>query len=126
MIENKIGSFGYPNGKKIEYFLDEFESFCKENGEELFKDDLKNWAVWLNSPWSQAHEHYEISVNCKDAYTEMDENDPTWKCEYSIVGYELFSASVIGYGNTEIEALEDCIGHFKYLQEKYNPEGESC
>lgn len=88
--------------------------------------DLEDLAVWINSPWSQIHEKYEIKLNCKDAYTEMDPNEPAWRCEYSITGYEGIQASVFGYGNTEVEALHDCVCLFKYLQKTYNPDDESC
>ena len=54
----------------------------------------------------------------------MDENEPIWRCEYSIVGYDCISASVLGYGYTEVEALKDCKLHFRMLQNKYNPEDE--
>jgi len=123
MKKYKAGSFCFD--KEIVYYTDNFIDFYKENDEELTKEDMEEWAVWINSPWSQVHEKYEIQCNCKDAYTQMDENEPVWKCEYSIVGYDGISASVIGYGNTEFEALENCKDHFKMLQEKYNTENES-
>lgn len=107
------------------YYIDDFIHFYKENEEELTKEEMEDWAVWINSPWSQINEKYEIRCNCKDAYTEMDKNEPIWKCEYSIVGYDGISASIIGYGNTETEALENCKLHFKMLQKKYNTQNDS-
>lgn len=59
------------------YYTDDFVTFYNEDDEELNKGDLEQMAVWINSPWSQAHEKYEIRCNCKDAYTQMDENEPT-------------------------------------------------
>lgn len=88
-------------------------------------DLLENWAVTLNSPWSQVHEHYRIEANCKDAYTEMDENEPTCRCRYHVIGYEGIEAEVIGYGNTEEEALADCKKLFKYLQDNFNKDDVS-
>ena len=123
MKKYKAGSFCF--NEEIVYYTDDFISFYKENDEELTKEDMEEWAVWINSPWSQVHEKYEIKCNCKDAYTQMDTNEPVWKCKYSIVGYDGISASVIGYGNTEFEALKSCKDHFKMLQEKYNKENES-
>ncbi len=123
MKKYKAGSFFFY--EEIIYYTDDFISFYKENDEELTKEDMKEWAFWINSPWSQVHEKYEIRCNCKDAYTPMKENEPVWKCEYSIVGYEGISVSIIGYGNTEFKALENCKDHFKMLQEKYNTENES-
>lgn len=111
--------------KEEHYYTDDFVTFYNENDEELSKEDLEQWTVWINSPWSQAHEKYEIRCNCKDAYTQMDENEPTWECEYSIIGYDDISASVIGYGDTPEEALRKCNELFQMLQDKYNVEDKS-
>ena len=107
------------------YYTDDFIKFYDEKNNELSIDDLSNWAIWINSPWSQVHERYKIVCNCESAYVEMDKNEPTWKCEYSIIGYDGVCAIVVGYGNTEVEALEECKKHFDYLQETYNKEDES-
>lgn len=119
MKKCKAGSFYVY--EEINYYTDDFVTFYKENDDELSKDDIEIWSKWINSPWFQDHEQYIIDVNCKNAYTPMDENDPIWRCEYSIVGYDMITASVFGYGNTEVEALEDCKNHFQMLQDKYNP-----
>lgn len=111
--------------KKENYYTDDFAIFYKEDKSELTEQELEKWMVCLNSPWSQAHEKYTISCNCKDAYTEMDKEEPIWKCEYSVVGYDGISATILGYGNTEIVALEECKMHFQILQELYNPNKES-
>ena len=100
-IENKDGEFEIPKVADSE--------------------DLNRWAIILNSPWSQADERYIIEFNCKDAYTQMDEKEPKYRCIYTVVGYEL----ITGYGNTEEEALKDCKDLFKYLQENFNPEDKS-
>jgi len=123
MKKYKAGSFSF--NKEIVYYTDDFINFYKENNEKITKKEVEEWAILLNSPWSQVHEKYEIKCNCKDAYTQMDENDPVWKCVYSIIGYDGISASVIGYGNTEVVALESCKEHFQMLQEKYNIDNES-
>ena len=125
MKKYKAGKFYFNKENRFEYYTDNFQTFYEENDKELTDGDLEEWAVWLNSPWSQADEKYVITVNCKDAYTQMDESEYLWKCEYSIVGYECISASVFGYGNTEFEALKDCKNHFQMLQDKYNKENES-
>ena len=79
-----------------EYFnTDDFKTFYSKNDKELEESDLEFWAEWINSPWSQAHEFYKISINCKDAYTEMNKNDPKFKCEYIIYNEaKLFEASI--------------------------------
>lgn len=88
-------------------------------------DDIKNLAVWLNSPWSLDHEGYEIKLNCKDAYTEMDSNEPKYRCLYHITGFDGAYASILGYGDNPYQALEDCDKIMDILQKKYNPENES-
>ena len=123
MKKYKAGSFCF-NEESV-YYTDNFIGFYKENNEELAKEDMEEWAIWLNSPWSQIHEKYEIKCNCKDAYTQMDEYELVWKCEYSVIGYDGISATVIGYGNTEVEALESCKNHFQMLQQKYNTGNKS-
>lgn len=125
MKKYKAGGFFFNKENCFEYYTDDFKTFYQENDKELTSEDLEEWALTLNSPWSQADERYEIEVNCKNAYTQMDENEPIWRCEYSIVGYDCISASVFGYGNTEVEALENCKNHFQMLQDKYNPEDDS-
>lgn len=123
MKQYRAGFF-YFDGNEYIYYTEDFVSFYRQDGSELNKEDLEEWADWINSPWSQTDERYEIKVNCKDAYTAIDKNDPIWVCEYSIMGYEGVEASVCGYGNTEIEALEHCKTNFKMLQDKYNVEEE--
>lgn len=123
MKKYKAGSFSF--NKEIVYYTDDFIDFYKENNEKITKKEVEEWAILLNSPWSQVHEKYEIKCNCKDAYTQIDENELAWKCEYYIVGYDGISASVIGYGNTEFDALKKCKDCFRMLQEKYNTENES-
>lgn len=122
-MKYKAGSFLYHEEEN--YYTEDFATFYKENNEMLKGEDLEHWSVWLNSPWSQAHEKYIISCNCKDAYTEMDKEEPIWKCEYSVVGYDGISATILGYGDTEESALEECKRHFQMLQESHNPNGES-
>lgn len=125
MKKYKAGAFYFNKRHNFEYYTNDFKTFYKENDEELTNEDLEEWAVTINSPWSQADEKYEISLNCKSPYIPMDENEPMWRCRYCIIGYEFISASVFGYGNTEAEALVDCKDHFQMLQDKYNPEDES-
>lgn len=126
MKDCKAGCLYYERNINFDYYTTDFKTFYEEkHGNELTNDDLIDWAVWLNSPWSQAHEQYTISLNCKSAYIEMDETIPMWKCEYSIVGCDGIIASVFGYGNTEIESLESCKEHFNMLQKKYNQDNVS-
>ena len=98
MKKYKAGIFDYIE-EEI-YYTDDFITFYDENDEVLSEENLKYWSEWINSPWSQDHEKYEIRLNCKDAYTPMDESKPRWVCEYYIIGYDGITASVFGYGNT--------------------------
>ena len=127
----KVGTFGF--GNKIN---DNEEYYKRHNNINLFYtdkdgkkavgfDDMESWAVTLNSPWSITHEYYKIEINCKNAYTAMDENEPFWRCIYTVIGYDGISAEVIGYGNTEEEALRDCKELFKYIQKNFNKDDES-
>lgn len=109
------------------YYTTDFNEFYKdeEMAQELTEEELNRLAVCLNSPWSQSHEKWIIECNCVDAYTLVDENEPTFRCSYKVVGCDGITSSVIGYGGTQQEALQECIAHFEYLQNEYNKEGES-
>lgn len=96
--------------------------FFDDKGQKpLNKEDLENWALVLNSPWSGNNLKYETKMNPN---YEIDGEDKTWKTTYSIVGYDSIRAEVIGYGKDEKESLENCINLFKYLQETYNKDDE--
>lgn len=101
------------------------KDFIDSNDEVLTEKELKEWAVWINSPWSQTQESYTISLNCKDSYTAMNPSDPIWKCVYEIIGYDGITSTVIGYGQTEEEALIRCKELFAYLQSNYKKENEA-
>lgn len=89
------------------------------------EEDLKNFTVCINSPWGQTDETYIIKYNCKDSYTEKDPNEPDWKCEYTVVGYEMITSILYGYGNTPQKALQHCIDIFQRLQREFNKENDS-
>lgn len=114
------------SNKESHYYTDDFINFYNDEDEKLTKEDLEEWAVWINSPWSQAHEKYIIKCNCKDAYTKIEEeNELLWQCEYYVVGYDEITVSIYGYGNTAEESLKKCKELFTMLQDKYNPENRS-
>lgn len=124
MKEFYAGHVNLANRYNFDYYTDDFETFYNVDDTKLSEKDLEDWAYWLNNSWSQDNEMYEIKLNCKDAYTEMDKNKPIWKCKFHIVGAELTTSSVFGYGNTEVEALEHCKKIFQMLQERYSEEDE--
>lgn len=119
---------GYFSYEDIKYFYTEdFNVFYKDENKkhQLTNDDLKEWSIWLNSPWSQTNKSWIIKYNCESTYKTMSKNNPIFKCEYEIVGYDGISAGIRGYGNTQQEALQGCINHFNFLQSKYNKDNVS-
>lgn len=105
------------------YFADG-ERFCDEAGNTLSEEQMQEWALWLNSPWSFAHFHYDVCYNCKDAYSRPDEK-LKWRCELTVIGYDGITATLIAYGDTSNDALSNCVKLFDRLQKKYNPEDKS-
>lgn len=114
-----IGILYNIDGYELKFYIDKNNQF--KNTEE----DLIEFAVCNNSPWSQTHETYTIKYNCKDSYTSKDEGEPNWKCEYKVIGYEGITSIVYGYGNTQQESLKNCMDMCDRLQKKYNKENES-
>lgn len=110
-IAAKFSSNGYPE-EDIFYYTDDFVQFYKEDDIELTEDELKQLAEAINSPWSDACISYSIT------HDKCDIND--WTCEYTAIVHDSLDVSIMGYGNTEIEALEKCKSFFKELQSKYN------
>jgi hypothetical protein len=115
------GSFDYI--EKENYYTDDFKTFYNENDEKISEEDMQQWALFINSPWSQKDEMYKISVNCENAYIEI--KDYIWKCEYIVTSVDFSKISILGYGNTEVEALNKCIENLAYLQNTYNIENDS-
>lgn len=115
-------------GKQEYYYSNDNIHFYKDmdGNVPLSKEELENWAVWINSEWSQDDLSYKTKLNCKDGYTEMNvPENKTWKTAYSIVGYEGVYSDIIGYGSDEIESLMNCMKLFDYLQKEYNQEDKS-
>lgn len=125
MLIGKI-EFGKHQKDITEQEGNEFVYTDEENNQfKMQTKDMEDWALLLNSPWSQNLFGYEIELNCKDSYTEMRQEDPQWRCRYYTIGYDGITASCIGYGNTEEEALKNCKTLFEALQKEYNKNGES-
>lgn len=80
------------------------------------EDELYNYSVCLNSPWSITNVIYKIiydtTLNC-------------WKCIYSVLGCEGVYTEIYGYGKTLNDALNDCNERYSLFQTKYNPNDES-
>lgn len=117
------GVFDY-HGETKNYYTDDFNSFYNKNRVKLSDDTLSEWAICLNSPWSQTEMEYKTELNCESAYTKMKETEPKWRTIYTVRSYDFFISEIYGYGNTPQELLENCISNFTHFQEKYNPENK--
>lgn len=109
----------YINKNEFNFYINNDNQF------ENTTDDLNELAVCNNSPWSQTHETYTIKYNCKDSYTQKEEIELDWKCEYKVIGYDGITSIIYGYGNTPEESLKDCKLMCERLQKEYNKEDES-
>ena len=93
-----------------------FINFYNEDGELLQEEkELKKWAIWLNSPFSDDYFKYIISFD-------SEKKEKKWKCNYVVFGYDYVQSAVFGFGDTPEEAITNCRNNFKELQERYNPE----
>ena len=124
MKKFKAGEITLFDERLNEIFTNDFKSFVNADNEEVNKEDLQEWAEWLNSPWTYSTKSYTIMHNCNHGVTRPDEEYP-WLCEYTAVGYEGVTTSIFGYGDSEITALENCIKNFELIQAKYNPDNVS-
>ncbi|MDD4089927.1 MAG: hypothetical protein PHP29_09585 [Tissierellia bacterium] len=109
-------------------YVTEEETLFNINGNNGFtntEEELKDLAVCINSPWSQTDEKYTITYNCKDSYTEKNPNEPNWKCEYEVIGYDMITTVIYGYGDTPQESLQNCIDLFNRLQKEYNKDNDA-
>ena len=79
---------------------------------------LYHLALCANSPWSDDEMIYSIYSS------ELPEGLFEWVCRKKIVGYEGITSMIYGYGQTEQEALEDCIKYFNDIQSKYNKDDD--
>lgn len=123
MALRKVGSFRGPLSDSEERFVytDGFSTFINENGVLYSNEDMAEYALYLNSPWSALQEKYVIARNVVSVDHPVDEK-AEWLCTYSVIGFESLTACVIGHGFTEEAALADCERIFGLLQRHYNPE----
>ena len=121
-----VGVFNI-HGHIYEFYTNDYKVFFHDEEGQRVVDikQLQDWALIINSPWSQMNQQYNIRINCKDAYTAVPEDTLFWKCTYSVVGCDGILATVIGYGQNTKEAIDDCDKLFDFLQKKYNPENDS-
>ena len=102
--------------EELTIYSDDFINFYDRNGKILNGEkELKNWAIWLNSPWSYDCFKYMIFLD----------SEKKWQCDYVVFGYDCVQAAIFSFGDTPQEALTNCQNNFKKLQEKYNPDNIS-
>lgn len=80
------------------------------------EDELYNYSLCLNSPWSITNEIFKITY---------DNTMNSWKCTYLVLGCEGVYTEIYGYGETPDAALNDCNERYSLFQTKYNPDDES-
>lgn len=109
------------------YYTNDFRKFYKDVDmtHELSVEDAELWAVSLNSPWSQKDETWIVECNCVNAYFPMFKRDPVFRCCYEVVGCDMITSIVYGYGNTQQDALQECLEHFDFLQKEFNKADKS-
>lgn len=121
-----IENIGYFEGGStyLEIYSSDNKTFIRRNGTNIDEETLKEWALWLNSPWSFKDESFKIDYNT-DGFKPLPPGGPNFVCTRTVVGFEFTSAECIGYGNTEEEALKNCKELNKFVQETYNKENNS-
>lgn len=121
-----LGYFGFSEKDLKKIYTDDMKVFRLENEDMINIEEensiMESYAVCLNSPWSQADEKWVVECNCINAYIPMDENEPTFRCYYQVVGCDGITSRVYGYGNEQQEALKECIKNFDLLQNNFNKE----
>ena len=102
--------------EELNIYSDDFINFYDRNDKILNgEEELKNWAIWLNSPWSYDCFKYMIFLD----------SEKKWQCDYVVFGYDCVQSGIFSFGDTPQEALTNCQNNFKKLQEKYNPDNIS-
>lgn len=104
------------------FYTNDYKVFYrnKEMSEQIEVVDVSDWAILLNSPWSQNDIKWTIKSNNESPYEAIKKSEPAFKCTYSIVGYDAIIAGFIGYGNTPEDAFTNCMVYYKHLESKYN------
>ena len=107
-----------------EIYTSDMETFTDKDGREILQECLFEWALWLNSPWSDSCVQYVVEMNTNNTGMLID-GEPAWRCKYSSVGYDACTGIIYGYGRTADEAKENCNKNLAVVQAKFNPEDES-
>ena len=98
------------------YFENETVKIKNNKKKYTYEEYFKDFAITNNSPWSLRNEKWIIRY---------DDKDDNYLCSHYVTGYDMIESELYAYGNTEVEALQNCMKFFKKFQEKWNPEGES-
>lgn len=108
-----------------EFYMDSRRDVRTKEGDLSEKENVAEWAIFLNSPWSVDSEYYRIIRNHRADSETVDSSIPEWVCKNIVIAYDCITAVVYGYGKSKREALEDCERNFNWVQMMFNPEKDS-
>lgn len=110
---------------KEEFFTYDYSEFYTKDGTVVDAEDLDFWAYILDNPCSQETFYYTIKANYgKNDYIKADPNRPKFYCEYRSTGPECIIYTFRGYGDTAIEAMNNCEVLMQSLKDKYMKEDD--
>jgi hypothetical protein len=123
MEENMlIGTFYVPGDPGLE---EHYKYYLVNGAFTNSSEELKDLALWINSPWSYEEEKYTITCKELDFVEGEDRYNAQWECEYEVIGYDAITAVIYGYGGSPSEAFMSCTDLFERLQQEYNPDDKS-
>ena len=102
------------NDEKIYFYYNE-QSKIYADIEDGSIEDVRNLAQLLENPWDDGEINYIITIDTESSILTIDNDKPKWKCEYYAASYDFVEVSVFGYGNTQNDALNDCMETMKYI-----------
>ena len=109
----------YDTEDEVYCYTDNFVDFYDKNKNKIPEEKLKEWAMYMNSPWRETGEKYatrRTNILFNEEYS--------WETYYRVMSRDLGCSSIYGYGDTPEESFENCISNFTKVQERYNPEGK--
>ena len=104
---------------EVYYYTNNFVDFYDKNKNKIPEEELKEWAMFLNSPWREKGEKY-VTRRTNIIWGE----EHLWETCYRVMSRDFGCSSILGYGDTPRESFENCVSNFAKVQEKYNPEGK--
>ena len=121
LLETTIGPIDNlgKNVNKVTFFSNDLDEFLDENGNKVEEKTLTSWACSLNPSKHaslQKIKYFITSPNEKGVLC-----DEKWCCLYRSEWAHGTVAIIMGYGNTEIDALQNCKGNLALVQARFNP-----